>query len=497
MGKSDPILIIGAGIGGLSAAITLAAAGERVVIYEQGAQVGGKMSEITASGFRWDTGPSVITMRPVFEALFQSAGKRLEDYLTLLPVDPLTRYFYPDGTVFDVTRDLATMLQQVAALSEADVEGYLGYLAYAARIHRITGEKFIYGEPPSLWKLLSTPLRDIPSVDPLRTMDGAIRSFVKSPHLRQLLGRFATYVGASPYLAPATLNVIAHVELTGGVWYPQGGIYSIARALQRLAEELGVEIHLNCPVASIRLQDRRVTGVTLGDGTPVPARAVIANVDVATVYERLINDDAVRGRALPRLLKMEPSCSGFILLLGVDKTYPRLAHHNILFSKDYPREFDDIFRRGIPPDDPTVYVSITSKTDADHAPPGCENWFVLVNAPPLGDHYDWTTQAADYRDRVLAQMAAFGFDVGGHIVTEQMLTPLDLQRLTGARRGALYGTGSNNRLSALNRPHNRAADVNGLYFAGGTAHPGGGVPMVTLSGRAAARILLRDLAQKV
>ena len=244
-----PIIIIGAGIGGLSAAIRLASAGQRVLVLEANAAVGGKMSEVRAEGFRWDPGPSVITMRHVFDDTF--AG-RLADYLTLVPVDPLTRYFYPDGTRFDALANRAAMTEVLRQFADADdAAGYLKYLDYAKRIHDITGGVFIYNDPPTLWRVARTPLRDMPAVDPLRTMHGAIQSFVKSPKLRQFLGRFATYVGASPYLAPATLNVIADVELSGGVWYPQGGIYAIARAFQRRAEELGVEIVKVFPGAEV------------------------------------------------------------------------------------------------------------------------------------------------------------------------------------------------------------------------------------------------------
>jgi phytoene desaturase len=487
---SSPVIIIGAGIGGLSAAIHLAAAGVRVIVLEANAAVGGKMSEIRAVGFRWDTGPSVITMRYVFEEVL---GGRLDDYLALVPVDPLTRYFYPDGTRFDALANRDAMAANVRQLAGADdAAGYLAYLDYAARIHSITGGVFIYSNPPTLWRVARTPLRDIPAVDPLRTMDGAIRSFVKSPQMRQFLGRFATYVGASPYLAPATLNVIADVELSGGVWYPKGGVYAIARAFRRRAEELGVEIRTGCAVKQIDVERGAVTGVTLADGARIAASAVIANVDVAAVYEKLLPRSAVNARRAARLTNAEPSCSGFILLLGVEGAQPELAHHNICFSSDYRREFDDIFERGIPPDDPTIYAAITSKTDPDHAPEGCENWFVLVNAPALDGRFDWAKSAAAYRDRVLERLAAQGFDVRGRLRVEKMLTPVDLERLTGARRGALYGTSSNDRLNALRRPHNRARDVRGLYFAGGTTHPGGGVPMVTLSGKVAASMLLAD-----
>jgi len=489
LSPQSSIAIIGAGMGGLSAAIRLAAAGKRVTILEKNEFVGGKMSELRADGFRWDTGPSVITMRHVIEDLFAVAGRRLEDYLTLMPVEPLTRYFYPDGVVFDASRDWPKMAAQIAALDERDVEGYLNYLAYAARLHRITGPAFIYGEPPNLRSLTRVPPLDVLKIDAWKTMDSAIRGYVHSPHLRQLLGRFATYVGASPYRAPATLNVIAHVELTGGVWYPQGGIYSIARALERLALELGVEIRTNCGVKQIAVKNQAAQGVILNDDTLLPAQAVIANVDVATVYERLLPIDS---RCVRRLTEADSSCSGFIMLLGVEGQHEKLAHHNIFFSSDYPREFDDIFNKGVPPNEPTIYVAITSKSDPQDAPEGCENWFVLVNAPPLGDTFDWNAQAEIYGERVLKRLADFGFDVRGCVRSKQILTPLDLERLTGARRGALYGASSNTMFAVFRRPHNRDPNIRGLYFAGGTTHPGGGVPMVMLSGQVAAGMLLAD-----
>lgn len=488
-------VVIGAGIAGLTTAVRLAAQGWNVTVYEQNPQVGGKMNQIEADGFRWDTGPSVITMRHVLDDLFQSAGRKLEDYLTLLPLDPITRYFYPDGVVLDASRDLATMTEQIAELDERDVEGYLRYLSYAARIHRITGPVFIYNNPPKLWDILSVPPHEMPAVDPLRTMSGAIDGFVRSPHLRQLLGRFATYTGASPYRAPATLNVIAHVEMTGGVWYPQGGIYAIATALEKLARELEVEIFTGCPVNGVYVADGTARGVILQGGHHVHADAVVANLDVAMVYEKMLPDEIATPQRLNKLTDIEPSCSGFILLLGVEGHYDALAHHNIFFSADYPAEFRAIFDEGVPPEDPTIYVSITSKTDAEHAPDGCENWFVLVNAPPLGDAYDWEQNASAYRDLVLAKLAQYGYDVRDKIRTEVMHTPRDLERLTGARRGALYGASSNSKWTAFRRPHNRAPDVRGLYFAGGTTHPGGGVPMVMLSGKVAANMIEEDVAK--
>jgi phytoene desaturase len=488
------VVIVGAGVGGLSAAIRLSAAGWEVTVTEQHERVGGKMGEIAQDGFRWDTGPSVITMRHVLEDLFASAGRRLDDYLTLLPIEPLTRYFYPDGTVLDVTASLPEMTRRIADLEARDVEGYLAYLAYAARIHRITGSVFIYDQPPTLKSFAKVRVTDWLKADPFRTMDAAIRAHVRSSHLRQLLGRFATYVGGSPYEAPATLNVVAHVELTGGVWYPQGGIYAIAEALAKLAAELGVEICTGRGVKTIEVQNGRAAGVTLSDGTGISADAVVANVDVTTVYERLLPQTSITRKRLTRLKAFEPSCSGFILLLGVEGSHDRLAHHNIFFSGDYRREFEMIFKQRIPADEPTIYVAITSKSDPHHALPDHENWFVLVNAPALSKHYDWSIHAGRYRELILERLAVkFGVDIRGRIISERMFTPADLEKLTGAYRGALYGASANSKWTVFRRPHNRCKEVKGLYFAGGTTHPGGGVPMVMLSGKVAAELLIEDI----
>jgi phytoene desaturase len=482
------IIIIGAGIGGLSAGIRLASAGKQVTIYEKNDQIGGKMGRFSQAGFTWDSGPSVITMRHVFEELFATAGRQLDDYLTLEHVDPLTRYFFPDDTIVDATDDLNAMADQIRHIDPQDVDGYRRFLEYAADIHRVTGPVFIYDEPPTWRSFLRVPLRDWLKADGLRTMEQAINSHVRSPHMQQLLGRFATYVGGSPYHAPATLNVIADVEMSGGVWYPRGGIYEIARAMKRLAEEVGVNIHTGTGVGQIVVKDKQAAAVTLSDGSFVAADIIISNLDVSTTYQHLLPNNQFTA---PK----ETSCSGFILFWGVNRTHEDLAHHNIFFSRDYRAEFEAIFENRRPADDPTIYVAITSKTDMHHAPPGSENWFVLVNAPSVNDRFDWQTHALPYRDRILDLLADRGVDIRPHIQTERIMTPVDLAQQSGAWRGALYGRSPNNRFAAFQRPHNRAKDVNGLYFVGGTTHPGGGVPMVTLSGRVVAQMILGEKAK--
>ncbi len=491
-----PIFILGAGIGGLSAAIHLAAKGYNVTVLEQNPAVGGKMAEITENGFRWDTGPSVITMRGVFEDLFSAAGRYLEDYLTLLPVEPLTRYFWPDGcratsrhgTRLDLSRDLPQTAAQISDLEPRDLEGYLDFLAEAARLHRITSPVFTYGPPPSLESLKKVTLQDALRVDVLRTLQQSIERRVRHPHLRQLLGRFATYVGASPYLAPATLGVIAHVELTEGVWYPQGGIYQIARAFERLARELGVEIRLNAKIREICVHGEQVSAVILENGEILPAQTIISNIDVTTTYG-LIQSERARLK-LASLMKRDVSCSGMVLLLGVEGTFPELAHHNIFFSSDYRREFQQIFSERVLPDDPTLYLCVTSKTDPSHAPAGCENWFVMVNAPALDSASSVVDQAA-VTEMLLDRLARFGLDARNKIRSQRLLTPLDFQKNTGAFRGALYGVSFNDRFAPFKRPHNRS-EFKGLYFAGGATHPGGGVPLVALSGKLAAEMVISD-----
>ncbi len=489
---TKPSIVIGAGIGGLSTAIRLQSAGHQVILLEKNLLVGGKMYQIEQDRFRFDTGPSVITMRHVFEDLFASAGRKLEDYLDLVQVEPMTRYFYPDGVVLDASSDISKMARQIEEIDERDVEGYLAYLAYAAQIHRITGQTFIYDKPPTMTSLFKVPPWEMLKSDPFRTMNGAIKSFVKSDKLRQLLGRFATYVGGSPYLAPATLNVIAHVELTGGVWYPRGGIYQIAVALEKLARDIGVDIRTNQSVNRILVSDGAVNGIMLEDGAELDARVVVSNVDVAMTYQTLLSDKSVSQVRIDKMSQYEPSCSGFVMLLGVDAKHEQLAHHNIFFSEDYKAEFEAIFKNGLPADDPTIYVAITSKTDNNHAPNDCENWFILVNAPALSDKYSWENNMQNYRDLILEKLAQRGFDIQDKIRTEVILSPQDLQKMSGAWRGALYGPSANDRFAVFLRPHNRSKDVKGLYFAGGTTHPGGGVPMVMLSGKVASDMILED-----
>ena len=509
------ISVVGAGMGGLATAIRLATQGHQVKVYEQNERVGGKLNLLERDGFRWDTGPSLITMPFVYRDLWAVAGRRLEDYVSLKPVEPICRYFWPDGTRFDASDSVGQMTAALEALSPPDVRSYFRFMAYSRKLYDLTAGPFLFNGLNHWRDFLQLSPRQAFQIDPFRTVHGAVKSFFKDPHLIQLFDRYATYNGSSPYLAPATLNIIPYVELGMGGYYVEGGLYALAQAYQRLAEGLGVKLNLGpeWAVTQILTTGKRTTGLRLASGQTVQADLVVANTDVTYTYQNLIgqlktnrkSQIASTRRGVNRGLipfggkSLEPSCSGFVLFLGLNCQYEELAHHNILFSQDYRGEFDQIFKDGRPPTDPTIYISWTGRTDPHHAPSGGSNLFVLINAPYLSDAFDWEAPGATaaYRDLVLDKMEAFGLtDLRRHILAEEVMTPLDLARRYNADRGAIYGTSSNNRFSAFLRPPNRSRRVKGLYFVGGSTHPGGGVPLVTLSAKIVTDLIGEDFGDQ-
>lgn len=488
---TEQTVIVGGGLGGLAAAIHLAARGRRVLLLEKNERVGGKLNLVEAGGYTFDTGPSLLTMPWVLRELFEVAGARLEDELELLPVEPTCRYAWPDGTRFDASQSLPLLMQQIGRLDPRDVDGFLRFMAYASRIYQAVAGPFLLNPFDGLRDLITPALlRDSWKIDPLRTVDGAVRAFFHSPYLRQVFNRYATYNGSSPYRAPATFNLIAYVEFIEGGWYVRGGMYALARALETLARRLGVEIRTNTPVEQIVLRDGAAGGVILAGGERIDATQVVVNADPRYAYKQLLPGQA---RASAQLGKLEPSCSGFILLLGVRRQYADLAHHNIFFSADYPREFAAIFDKGVPAPDPTVYVCATSVSDPQHAPPGHTNMFVLVNAPALGPRVNWAREAPAYRDLVVHKLERMGLaGLGAQIGYEQIITPADLHARYNAPGGAIYGLASNHPFTAFLRPPLRARGLRRLFFVGGGTHPGGGIPLVLLSGRAVAQRALSE-----
>jgi phytoene desaturase len=491
------VVVIGAGVGGLAAAIRLAAKGWRVTVLERLERVGGKLNLLEDAGFRFDTGPSLVTLPWVFEDLYAAAGERLEDHLELIRLEPVCRYFYPDGSSFDASADLPTMTRNLETFSAGGGEDFNAFFGHAARAWRGSRKPFLESTISNPFDFVKdgVPWTDLMALLPFPTLHGLAARYFEDDRLRQFVGRYATYTGSSPYRAPGTLSTVLYSEYAFGAWYVKGGLYRIAESLEALARRLGVRFEFNSSVTRVltdadddpRLNSREtVRGVQLEDGRVLEANTVICNADAAHLY-----DDLLERRFDPRRQRLEPSISGFVLMLGVRGETSGLAHHNIFFSKDYPLEFKQIFEQLRPASDPTMYVCISSKSDASQAPSGFENWFVLVNAPPTGKT-DWTTETATYTEHVLESLAAKGFDVRDRIVTRHVMTPTDLETRYRTFRGGIYGSSSNSVRSAFLRPQNRSRTVRGLYLASGSAHPGGGLPLVMLSGKLAADAALED-----
>jgi phytoene desaturase len=523
------IVIIGAGIGGLSAAIRLAAKGYQVQMFERQPQIGGKLNQLVKDGFTFDTGPSLITMPEVLRELFHTASRRLEDYLDLVQLDITCRYFYRDGLVLNASHDVQKLAKEFARVNAHDGEALRQFMRCAGNIYEAAANPFLYqslGGPLDVLRTfvryvlgrydehvgtqfiaaenaedkvrgVGARFRAVLSALAPQTLDQCVRSFFEDEHVRQLFDRYATYNGSSPYQVASVYSIIPYVELASGAWYLQGGIYTLAHALGKLAHELGVCIETNCGVGRILVEHGEARGVVLDDGRVVRCDVVIANSDVVTTHRQLLSP-AVRNEWLVRRLeRLEPSCSGFVLMLGTDKHYPQLSHHNIFFSDDYRTEFNDLFVRSVPQQKPTIYICATSRTDASQAPEGHENLFVLVNAPYLTPEVNWQREAAAYRERVLDVLTLYPQaelqDLREHIVCEAMLTPEDFWHKYGANRGAIYGLSSNARMAPFTRPGNRS-EIHHLYFVGGSTHPGGGVPLVMLSGKIVAEMVEGELA---
>ena len=489
------VAVVGAGVGGLAAAIRLAAAGHEVTVLERLDTVGGKLAERRAAGFTWETGPSLLTLPAVFHELASVAGRRLEDVVDLVRLDPICRYRFDDGSTFDHRADLDDAVGAADALAAGAGVEWRRFMAHAASVWSVAERTFFAGpmaSPLRLLRRMRSP-RDLLAIDPLRTLHRRAEASFGDPRFVQWVDRYATYSGSSPFEAPATLSCIPAIEQHHGAWYVMGGLGRLADGLARLAEDVGVRIRTGAEVSGIVRQGDRVAGVALAGGDELGADAVIADVDALHLFRDLV--DAPRGRrraeAAPR------SSSGFVLLLGVEGRTDGLAHHNVAFSPDYQAEFDALFGSSDPVRDPTLYVAASSVTDPSQAPEGCENWFVLVNAPAFST--DAASEAGGvenayrgYGDHVLEVMAARGWDLSGRIVHREEITPVDIARRYRTPGGSIYGTSSNGPMAAFLRPGNRTP-VPGLFLCGGSSHPGGGLPLVAISGRIAADLAIADL----
>lgn len=490
------VVVVGAGVGGLAAAARLAAGGHNVTVCEQAEAIGGKLGRRTRDGFRFDTGPSLLTMPWVFEEHFAATGAPLADTLELEPVEPLASYRFADGTWLATHADRARMAADLeATLVPGSGGDWLELLARAEAIWQAVRGPFLERPIAGAGQLAGQARRlsDLAKVAPHRSLRGLGRAYLRDPRLVQLLDRYATYSGSDPRRAPAALAVTAYVEAVGGGWYVQGGLYRLVEALADRAQQAGARLRTGADVAAVELAAGRTSGVRLADGERLPADVVVANADAAHLYRDLLAGATAR-RAFRRVARTPPSSSGFALLLGLEGHTPGLAHHTVAFCDDYDAEFDALFGPAPEPvPDPTIYVAAPG--DPSVAPPGHEAWFVLVNAPRQGQEgrhgpVDWEAAgvAEGYADHLLATLADRGLEVRDRVCFREVRTPADLARETRALGGAIYGTSSNGPGAAFVRPANRSP-VSGLFLVGGSAHPGGGLPLVTLSARIVAGLI--------
>ncbi|WP_164701158.1 NAD(P)/FAD-dependent oxidoreductase [Modestobacter sp. KNN46-3] len=488
------VVVVGAGLGGLAAAARLAATGHAVTVLEQAPQVGGKLGWYARDGHGFDTGPSLVTLPQVLEDLFVATGAPLSEVLPLQRLDPAVAYRFADGT----TTALPGHRDDIPARLDADLgpgsgAQWTALLTRAEAMWRATEQPFLRTPLAGAATLarLARNTADLRTVAPGRTLRGLGHRYLTDPRLRMLLDRYATYSGSDPRRAPAALLTVPYAEQAFGSWYVPGGLRRLPEAVAARAVERGAVVRTGAAVSEVLVTAGRATGVRLADGEVVPADVVVCNADATSLYGSLLPPHAPVRRVRAALRRVTPSSSGFVLLLALRGRTPGLAHHTVLFPTDYDAEFDALFGGGRfgrggpsrPVADPTVYVSApddpATRPDADS-----ESWFVLVNAPrhEPGTGVDWTAPglADRYADQVLATMAARGLDVRDRVRWRVVRTPADLERETASPGGSIYGTSSNGARAAFLRPAN-AARLPGLFLVGGSAHPGGGLPLVTLS----------------
>jgi phytoene desaturase len=500
MSSPSPTIIIGAGIAGLAAAVRLAVAGHQVTVFEANDGPGGKLSQFSLGDYRFDFGPSLLTMPQYVDELFELAGETPTDHFNYVRLPDVCHYWWPDGKRFIAPGDTDALADAAAKTFGVPRENVAGFMADAARKYELTGktflEKSLHRAATWLdWQVAGAMLR-VPTLDLFTNMNAVHERDLKHPKLVQLFNRFATYNGSNPYKAPGLLSMIPHFEHHFGAYLPTGGMYDISQSIYELGKRLGVTYHFNQRVDEIVREDSKVTGVKVGDQFH-PAATVVCNMDVWLAYDKLLP-----GAKQPsRTLSQQKSTSAVIFYWGVKQSFRELGVHNIFFSEDYREEFTQL-EAGTLSDDVTVYVNISSKLVQEDAPPGHENWFVMVNAP-ADDGQDWKAMIPELRERVLtllqnqliapasAQKKASARvpNLADLIEEERIITPPEIERLTGSHQGALYGTSSNNTMAAFLRHPNFSRQIDGLYFLGGSVHPGGGVPLCLLSAKITAELV--------
>ena len=499
--ERNRVAVIGGGLGGLASACTLAARGYAVTLCEKNAWVGGKAAVLEEQGFRFDMGPTILTIPRVLKRIFAEAGRELESVLDLVPLDPQWRSFFCDGSTLDLISDVEQMRAALDtyAPGTGSGDGYARFMSLAERLHKLSNDFFFWRSVGGMKDMFNprrgltlSLIKEVIGMRPGHSVAGTVRSFVKDARAAQMLDHFTQYVGSAPDASPAVLCGIAHMQAHDGVWYPRGGTGAVPRALAALAGDLGVEIRTGTGVGRIIVENGAVRGVETEQGETIHAAAVISNSDSVRTHREL-----VEGLPQERFLNLrtyEPACSGVVLYLGLDTRFEQLIHHNFVFSADPHEEFEAIYHRGEPAPDPTCYVCAPAVTEPDVAPAGGESLYVLVHTPYLRPHHDWSKMFPAYRRRIIEKLeqTAGLKNLERHIVFEKSLTPQDIHDRYHVLDGAIYGLASHGRFLGAFKPANRSPDIEGLYMAGGSSHPGPGMPMVLMSGWIAADCVDQD-----
>jgi phytoene desaturase len=481
-------------MGSLAAAIRLAAKGFEVVVFEKNDRLGGRMGRLEADGFTFDTGPSLLLMTDTYRELFASAGRDLDDYVRLIPLDGQYRVTFGDGDVLTIRRTLPELIKELERIEPGVTPRFYRFLEDACNKYRIGRSEFVERDFEGARDFFG--LRNLKLLLRTRALNNYYRSvsrFFRTDKLRQAFSLQTMYLGLSPFEAPAVYSLLPYTELAeDGLWFPEGGMYSLIEAMERLATELGVTFHLNSPVEEVVVSKGRASGVRV-DGGEIGADAVLVGADLPYAYRELLGDSADKDFKLRRREKLRYTASAFMLYLGVDRKLDHMLHHNFYLSGRYRENFEAIFRDHRLPEDPSFYAVVPSKTEPHLAPEGMESFFVLVPVPHLGEQVDWERDGTAFKERIYELLEKRCGVKRDWVVFERVRTPLDWRSEYNLEEGAAFGLGHGILQVGYFRPPMVSKGVEGLYFVGASTRPGTGVPLVTIGARLVAERIGREV----